>query len=152
MTVGAGIYGGIGPHMEHCPNCGGVRMVIASILEQRGIENVLAHLGVQARAPPQAPFRGQALHAARGRPTGTVQATQHPGAVESAATAGLRDMCCRIASPELKPSAQGIGAMNPSRGRRGGGETLRSAMLMAILYWCLPACFAPWRCDIRAPW
>ncbi len=50
--------------MEHCPNCGGELMIIAAILEQPVIEKILTHLGLQARAPPRAPARGQALQAA----------------------------------------------------------------------------------------
>lgn len=56
------------------------------------IEKILTHLGLQVCASPQGPARCQALQAARGRPPGTVQATQHSGPVESAATAGLRDL------------------------------------------------------------
>lgn len=36
---------------EHCPNCGGELEVIAAILEAPVIEKMLAHLGLQARAP-----------------------------------------------------------------------------------------------------
>ena len=50
--------------MEHCPNCGGELTIIAAILEQPVIEKILTHLGLQARAPPRAPARGQALQAA----------------------------------------------------------------------------------------
>ena len=50
--------------MEHCPNCGGELKIIAAILEQPVIEKILTHLGLQARAPPGAPARGQALQAA----------------------------------------------------------------------------------------
>jgi hypothetical protein len=50
--------------IEHCPNCGGELMIIAAILEQPVIEKILTHLGLQARAPPRAPARGQALQAA----------------------------------------------------------------------------------------
>ncbi len=50
--------------MEHCPNCGGELKVIAAILGQPVIEKILTHLGLQARAPPRAPARGQALQAA----------------------------------------------------------------------------------------
>ena len=50
--------------MEHCPNCGGELKIIAPILEQPVIEKILTHLGLQARAPPRAPARGQALRAA----------------------------------------------------------------------------------------
>jgi hypothetical protein len=38
--------------MEHCPNCGG------------DLKIILTHLGLQARAPPRAAARGQALQAA----------------------------------------------------------------------------------------
>ncbi len=47
--------------LAHCPNCGGALKVIAAILEQPVIEKILTHLGLQARAPPRAPARGQAL-------------------------------------------------------------------------------------------
>lgn len=50
--------------LEHCPNCGGELKIIAAILEAPVIEKILAHLGLQARAPPRAPARGQALQAA----------------------------------------------------------------------------------------
>ncbi len=50
--------------LEHCPNCGGELKIIAAILEQPVIEKILMHLGLQARAPPRAPARGQALQAA----------------------------------------------------------------------------------------
>ena len=50
--------------MEHCPNCGGELKIIAAILEQPVIEKIFPHLGLQARAPPRAPARGQALQAA----------------------------------------------------------------------------------------
>jgi hypothetical protein len=38
--------------------------IIAAILEQPVIEKILTHLGPQARAPPRALARGQALQAA----------------------------------------------------------------------------------------
>jgi len=47
--------------LEHCPNCGGELKIIAAILEQPVIEKILAHLGLEARAPPRPPGRGQAL-------------------------------------------------------------------------------------------
>ena len=50
--------------LEHCPNCGGELKLIAAILEQPVIEKILTHLGLQARAPPRSPARGQALQAA----------------------------------------------------------------------------------------
>ena len=50
--------------LEHCPNCGGELKIIAATLEARVIEKILTHLGLQARAPPRAPARGQALQAA----------------------------------------------------------------------------------------
>jgi len=48
----------------HCPNGGGQLKIIAAILEQRVIEKILTHLGLQARAPPRAPARGPQLQAA----------------------------------------------------------------------------------------
>jgi hypothetical protein len=45
--------------LEHCPNCGGELKIIAAILERASIEKILTHLGLQARAPPRAPARGQ---------------------------------------------------------------------------------------------
>jgi hypothetical protein len=50
--------------LEHCPNCGGELKIIAAILQAPVIEKILTHLGLQARAPPRAPARGQALQAA----------------------------------------------------------------------------------------
>jgi hypothetical protein len=50
--------------MEHCPNCGGVLKIIAAILKQPVMEKILMHLGLQARARPRTPARGQALKAA----------------------------------------------------------------------------------------
>ena len=50
--------------LEHCPNCGGELKIIAAILAQSGIEKILTHLGLQARAPPRAPARAQAQQAA----------------------------------------------------------------------------------------
>ena len=50
--------------LEHCPNCGGELKIIAAILEAPVIERILTHLGLQARAPPRAQARGQALQAA----------------------------------------------------------------------------------------
>ena len=45
--------------LEHCPNCGGELKIIAAILERPGIEKILTHLGLEARAPPRSPARGQ---------------------------------------------------------------------------------------------
>jgi hypothetical protein len=45
--------------MEHCPNCGGELKIIAAILEQPVIEKILTQWGLQARASPRAPARGQ---------------------------------------------------------------------------------------------
>ena len=50
--------------LKHCPNCGGELKLIAAILEQPVIEKILTHLGLQARALPRAPARGQSLQAA----------------------------------------------------------------------------------------
>ena len=50
--------------MAHCPNCGGELKIIAAIMEQRVIEKILTHLGLQARAPPRAPARRSQLQAA----------------------------------------------------------------------------------------
>ncbi len=50
--------------IEHWPNCGGELKIIAVILEQPVIEKILTHLGMQARAPPRALARGQAMQAA----------------------------------------------------------------------------------------
>lgn len=59
------IRGACGDAMEHCPNCGGGELkIIAAILERPVIEKILTHLGLQARAPPRAPARGQVLQTA----------------------------------------------------------------------------------------
>ena len=51
--------------MQRCPNCGaGELKIIAAILEPPVIEKILTHLGLQARAPPRAPARDQALQGA----------------------------------------------------------------------------------------
>ena len=50
--------------LKNCPNCGGELRMLAAILEQLEIEKILTHLGRQARAPPRAPARGQAMQAA----------------------------------------------------------------------------------------
>ena len=50
--------------LEHCPNCDSELRIVAAILEAPGIEKILTHLGLQARAPPRAPARGQGLQAA----------------------------------------------------------------------------------------
>ena len=50
--------------LEHCPNCGGELKIIAAILQAPVIERILTHLGLQARAPPRAPARGQMQRAA----------------------------------------------------------------------------------------
>jgi hypothetical protein len=59
-----GIHGVFGLDIEHWRNCGGQRKIIAVIRDVPVIEKTLTHLGLQARAPPQAPARGQALQAA----------------------------------------------------------------------------------------
>ena len=50
-----------GIDLAHCPNCGGALKIIAAILEQPVIEKTLAHLGLQVRAPPQAPAASDVL-------------------------------------------------------------------------------------------
>ena len=50
--------------IEHCPNCGGQLKIIAAILESAVIERILTHLGLQARAPPRVPARGDFEQAA----------------------------------------------------------------------------------------
>ena len=48
---------------EHGPNCAGWLKIIAAILERPVIEKILTYLGLQTRAPPQAPARGSQLQA-----------------------------------------------------------------------------------------
>jgi hypothetical protein len=55
---------GVRLDLEHCPNCGGELKIIAAILQAPVIKKILTHLGLQPRAPPRAPARGQALQAA----------------------------------------------------------------------------------------
>jgi len=50
--------------MTSFPNCGGQLKIIAAILEARVIQRNLRHLGLQARAPPRAPARGDLQQAA----------------------------------------------------------------------------------------
>jgi hypothetical protein len=45
--------------MEHGPNWGGELKIIAAIVRRSLIEKILAHLGLEARAPPRSPARGQ---------------------------------------------------------------------------------------------
>lgn len=45
--------------MEHSPNCGGERKLIAVILEQLVIEKILTQQGLHARALPREPAREQ---------------------------------------------------------------------------------------------
>jgi hypothetical protein len=52
------------PDLKHCPNCGGELKIVRAVLDAPVIEEILAHLGLQVRAPPRAPARGQALQAA----------------------------------------------------------------------------------------
>ena len=48
---------------ERCPNCERSLKITAAILEQPVIEKILTYLGLQARAPPQAPARRLQLQA-----------------------------------------------------------------------------------------
>ena len=50
--------------LKHCQNCGGQLKIIAAILQAPVIEKILSHLGLQVRALPRSPARGQALQAA----------------------------------------------------------------------------------------
>ena len=51
--------------MQTSLKCGpGALNVIAAILEQPVIQNILTHLGLEARAPPRARARGSQLQAA----------------------------------------------------------------------------------------
>jgi hypothetical protein len=50
--------------LEHCPNCGGEIKIIAVIVEAPVIERILAHLGLEARAPPRVPACGDLQQAA----------------------------------------------------------------------------------------
>ena len=50
--------------LAHCPNCGGQLKIIAAVLEQPVIEEILTHQALQARAPLCSAARGRALQAA----------------------------------------------------------------------------------------
>jgi len=63
----AALDGVIEIELEHSPNCGGKLKIISVILELLVIGKILAHLGLQARAPQRAPARGQALQVALGK-------------------------------------------------------------------------------------
>ena len=52
--------------LGRCPSCGGELEIMAAILEQPVIEKIPTHLGLQARAQPRSPARGQALQAEPG--------------------------------------------------------------------------------------
>ncbi len=45
--------------LQHGPDCEGGSTMIAATLEARVIEKILTHLGLQTRAPPCLPARGQ---------------------------------------------------------------------------------------------
>jgi hypothetical protein len=77
--------------LEHGPNCGGELRIIATILEQPVIEKIVTHLGLQARAPPWAPARCQALQAASQLRFITVQVARRAGLRGSAAREAFRD-------------------------------------------------------------
>lgn len=49
---------------EDWPNFGGELKIIAAILEQPVIEEILTHVGLQTREPPRSPARGPQLQAA----------------------------------------------------------------------------------------
>jgi hypothetical protein len=65
--------------MGRCLSCWGELKIIGAILEQSVIEKIPTHLGLQTRAPPRAPARGQALQAARLSLKLRVQAAPCPG-------------------------------------------------------------------------
>ena len=44
--------------MQHCPNSGGQRKIIAAILERQVIEKTLTHLGLDPQPPPSGRARG----------------------------------------------------------------------------------------------
>jgi len=50
--------------LQRHPNCDGEFKIIAAVLEASVIERVLTHLGLQARAPPRVPARGDFEQAA----------------------------------------------------------------------------------------
>lgn len=50
--------------LKHGPNCGGELEIIATILEAPVVEPILRHLGLEARAPPRVPARGDLQQAA----------------------------------------------------------------------------------------
>lgn len=60
----AGMYGVFDLDLEHCPNCAGELKIIAAIAAQPVIEKILPYLGLQARALPRSPDRGQVVQAA----------------------------------------------------------------------------------------
>lgn len=80
--------------LEHCPNCGGEPKIIAAILEQLLIERILTHLGLQARAPPRSPARGQALR--------TACASSRPHGCCGMAVRAARTYCVRCFSTGAK--------------------------------------------------
>jgi len=84
--------------LEHCPNCGGELKSIATILEG-GALRILTRLGLQARAPPRAPARGQALQAACPRPNPS--ASKRPGAKAAGCVWGSARQAEAARSPGL---------------------------------------------------
>ncbi len=77
--------------LEHCPNCGGELEIIAAILEPPVIEKILKHLGLQARAPPRAPARRQALQGGLRPPNRDSSGDTATRAAGSPASEWLRD-------------------------------------------------------------
>jgi hypothetical protein len=76
--------------LEHCSNCCDGLKIIPATLEQPTIEKILTRLGLQTRAPPRSPAGGQALQAGWLCPYVTVQPTQNPRPLESAASERFR--------------------------------------------------------------
>ena len=112
--------------LEHCPNCGGELKIIAAILEQPVIEKILTHLGLQARAPPRSPARGQALQAEPGhkQSSGLFVPGEESGHWPGAPCKGLDDP-----DPSLfmRPGTQGCGdRLRPGFSRpRNDGRVIR---------------------------
>jgi len=105
--------------MEHCPNCGGELKIIAAILEQPVIGQMLTHLGLQADcgrmtalARGHAPSRGaRACQRERG-PQGTAARASPPVATAS----GLRPSSQHVSGGTVTRAAE-IGCARASQSR-----------------------------------
>ena len=123
----AALDGVIEIELEYSPNCGGKLKIITAMLEQPVIEMIVRHLGLQARAPPGAPARGQAPQVAFTRGQASRSGGAAPSRRQSLRHIGGRHFRfsagCRIPlSRSRRKSAQ---SRCPRTGRSGSGTRRR---------------------------